>query len=259
MKQSEFQQAVFDKYRPYFDVHWRVRETVESALAQDRYLDQLVTRAIDMLFLQCCEAHVSTFELASLAQVEDAATIVRRLLDLAAQAHYIALPTDAEERERRAGAFLAFMWMKWPKEAHGTIAPDERKAWERVMAVYGAKFKPTQSRWGPLFGDIFAELEARDHNEGLPTGAWRKDYRYLSNVAHGCPPSLVHSYGQPLISVHDDSQVPAILLAGSSYALLCAAVWSEVTPLIPDAQLLALAEEIAGIATRPNHQQREGS
>jgi hypothetical protein len=248
MKQSEFQKAVIDKYRPQFDLHWRVREMLESAFAKDRYLDQLVTRAIDMLFLQCFKAHVSTFELAALAQVEDAATIVRRLLELAAQAHYIGLHADAEERQRRAGAFLAFMWMKWPEEAHGAIAVDERQAWEKVLDVHGGHFKPDPRQWGPHFGEIFSELESRDQ---LPAGAWRNDYRYLSNVAHGCPPSLVHSYGQPIIPVHDDRQVPAILVAGSSYALLCAMVWNEVTRLIPDAQLSALAQEITEMSRRP--------
>jgi hypothetical protein len=251
MKQSQFQRAVIDKYRPHFDLHWRVRETLEAAFAQDRYLDQLVTRAIDMLFLQCFKAHVSTFELASLAQVEDAATIVRRLLELAAQAHYIGLHPDAEERERRAGAFLAFIWMKWPKEAHGAVADDERAAWEKVLEVYGGHFKPNQRQWGPHFGEIFSELESQDQGEGLPAGAWRKDYRYVSNVAHGSPPSLVHSYGQLIIPVHDDRQVPGILSAGSSYALLCAVVWNEVTRLIPDAQLLVLAEEISSIGRGP--------
>lgn len=244
MKQSEFRQAVIDRYLPHFDLHWRIRETLESAMAQDRYLHELVPRALDMLFLQCFKAHVSTYELAALAQVEDAATIVRRLLELAAQAHFIGLHPDADERDRRAGTFLAFMWLKWPQDAHAAISADERQAWEKVLEVYGKHFTPTQRQWGPKFGDIFTELEAR--YSPLPVGAWRKDYGYLSNVAHGSPPSLVHSYGQSIVAVHDDSQVPAILVAGSSYALLCAMVWNEVTRLIPEADLLAFAEEISG-------------
>ena len=72
---------------------------------QDRYAHELVPRALDVLFFQCFKAHVSTYELASLAQVEDAATIVRRQLELAATAVYIGLHREAEERERRAGSF----------------------------------------------------------------------------------------------------------------------------------------------------------
>src|SRR5206468_452361 len=74
---DEFRRGLNEKYLLEVDLHWRVRKTIEAAFVQDRYAHELVPRALDVLFFQCFKAHVSTYELASLAQVEDAATIVR--------------------------------------------------------------------------------------------------------------------------------------------------------------------------------------
>ena len=218
-------------------------------MVQGRYMHELVPRALDMLFVQCFKAHQSTYELAILAQLEDAATIVRRLLELAVQAVYIGHHPDAEERERRAGAFLAFMWLKWPVKSRGAIPTDERDAYEQMVERYGSHFKPEQRQWGPSFGEIFAELEAKDFGEGKPQVGCRQDYRYLSNVAHGSPPYLVHTYAQRgVVSLHDDRHVPALLLTGASYAVLGTAIWNEAYRLIPDPQLEALAAQIGAIS-----------
>ena len=77
-----------------------------------------------------------------------------------------------------------------------------------------------------------------------------KDYRYLSNVAHGSPLLyLVHTYAQRgVVSLHDDRHVPALLLTGASYAVLGTAIWNEAYRLIPDPQLEALAAQIGAIS-----------
>jgi hypothetical protein len=92
--------------------------------------------------------------------------------------------------------------------------------------------------------EIFKEIEEWDSAYGW---AFRKDYRYLSYVAHGTLPSLVENYGQGIASAHDDRQVPEILLAGCSYALIGATVWNQVYQLIPDSRLQELGE---GVMTR---------
>ena len=63
---DEFRRGLNEKYLPEVDLHWRVRKTLEAAFVQDRYARELVPRALDVLFLQCFKAHVSTYELASL-------------------------------------------------------------------------------------------------------------------------------------------------------------------------------------------------
>jgi hypothetical protein len=75
-------------------------------------------------------------ELTSLVLTEDAATIVRRLLELAVQLVYIARDDDEKTRDRRAGMYLAFLWHEWPAELRNRLPPDERKAWEALYAEY---------------------------------------------------------------------------------------------------------------------------
>lgn len=242
LSSDEFRKALNTKYLPEVELHWHVRKTLEAAFVQDRYAHELVPRALDVLFFQCFKAHISTYELASLAQVEDAATIVRRQLELAATALYICLPDVTEERERRAGTFLAFLWAKWPPESHDAIPADERAAWHAVLDRYGSQFTPNQPQWGPPFRDIFKEIDGWNSEYAA---AFRKDYRYLSYVAHGTPPSLVANYGKGIVSAHDDRQVPEILLVGCSYALIGATAWNRLYQLASDARLQELAHDVA--------------
>ncbi|MGH7514082.1 MAG: hypothetical protein ACREOQ_14300 [Gemmatimonadales bacterium] len=205
-----------------------------------RYASDLVQRALDMLFVQCFKAHVSTYQLATLAQVEDAATIIRRSLELAVQAVYIGRESSEKERRKRAGRFLAFLWVKWPAQLRKAIPADERQAWDAVLQTYGAGFTPARPRWGPTFADIFADLEEADTAAGTPRSSYRDDYSYLSNIAHGTPPTLVHSYAQPVMPLHDARLVPRLLAIGSMYTLACAMIWNEAYQLIDDARLAAL-------------------
>ena len=250
MKQSEFRQGVIDKYLQHFDLHWRIRKIFESAVKHDRYLHELVPRALDMLFVQSFGAHVSTYELACLAQVEDAATIVRRLLELAAQAHYIGLHP---ERRSASGVPGPSLHLCGSSGQTRLTAPSPQ-----TSAKPGTMFRPLTARTSSPTSDTGARISGRfsrswkgcTNRRGRLVGAWNDDYRYLSNVAHGSPPALVHSYGQPIVPLHDDRQVPAILLAGASYALLCAMVWNEVVRCIPDAELFAIADDIGKLSPR---------
>jgi hypothetical protein len=71
--------------------------------------------ALDMPFVQGFKAHVSTYQLATLAQVEDAATIIRQSLEVAVQAICLGRGSS-KERRKRGGRFLAFLWVKWPAQ-----------------------------------------------------------------------------------------------------------------------------------------------
>ena len=248
---EEFRRRVEEKYPSEVDLARHVWKTLESGVRADRYASDLVQRGLDMLFVQCFKAHVSTYQLAILAQVEDAATIIRRSLELAVQAVYIGRESSEEERRKRAGRFLAFLWVKWPPQFRSAIPADERQAWDAVLQTYGPGFTPAQPRWGPTFADIFAALEESDAAAGAPRGSYRDDYSYLSNVAHGTPPTLVHSYAQPIMPVHDDRLVPRLLAVGSMYTLACAMIWNESYQLIEDARLTTLGTIAMTLARVP--------
>lgn len=97
---DEFRRQITVKYRPAFELHSDVEQVMQAAATTPRGLPDEVSRAVDMLFIQAFKAHLSVGELAELALVEDAATIVRRLLELGIQAVYIA--RDSEEATRRS-------------------------------------------------------------------------------------------------------------------------------------------------------------
>ena len=68
-----------------------------------------------MPVVQGFKAHVSTYQFAILAQVDDAATIIRQSLKVAVQAVCLGR-ASSKERRKRGGRFLAFLWVKWPAQ-----------------------------------------------------------------------------------------------------------------------------------------------
>ena len=111
---DEFRSRVRAAHRPAFDLFGRVVDLVEPAVAHRRFLSGEVERALDMLMLQGYKAHCSLYVLAVRAHIEDAATIVRRLLELAIQTIYIASQSPQMRfASERVGT--------WP--AYGRCAP----------------------------------------------------------------------------------------------------------------------------------------
>lgn len=233
---DEFRRQTAIKYRPAFELHSDVEQVMQSAAMTARSFPDYVSRAVDMLFVQAFKAHVSVGELAELALVEDAATIVRRLLELAIQAVYIARDSEEATRRQRAGAYLAFLWHQWPDEFRGRLPRAERKAWEEVYVLFGAEFKPTRKKWGPSIRDMFLYAE---HPE-----TYEQDYSFLSNVAHGAPPSLVHSYSHPTVPLHDDLLVPDLIIRAASYGLAITLAWNDVFGLVKSSELEDLRHRV---------------
>ncbi|MGH2372433.1 MAG: DUF5677 domain-containing protein [Gemmatimonadales bacterium] len=248
---EEFRKRIADKYPAQLGVHGEVTTVLESLVSRPRYLADIVHRAVDMLFTQAFKSHVSMHELATLALVEDAATVIRRLLELCVQAIWIARDSSEDVRRRRAGMFLAFLWHKWPTDLKDRIPQAERDAWEAVLATYGNDFGADRKQWGPNFGQIFDALEESDLAAGEPKGSYRDNYAYLSNVAHGSPPSLVHTYAQPVIQLHDDRLVPQMLVFASMYSLATAMVWNDLFQLCDSSLLVKLRDKVLAILGKP--------
>jgi hypothetical protein len=111
-----------------------------------------------------------------------------------------------------------------PRSAVGSSRPT---ALPCRLAAFGEGLTANRRRWGPSFGEIFAELEKADDAAGGPRGSYRENYSLLSNIAHGSPPNLVHSYAQGVVPIHDDRLVSSLLTLGSMYSLISAATWNE--------------------------------
>lgn len=233
---DEFRRQITIKYRPAFELHSDVEQVMQAAATTPRGLPDEVSRAVDMLFIQAFKAHLSVGELAELALVEDAATVVRRLLELGIQAVYIARNSEEATRRKRAGGYLAFLWHQWPDEFRARIPSAERAAWDELYGLFGAEFKPNRKRWGPSLRAMF---EYAEHPK-----TYEQDYSFLSNVAHGAPPSLVHSYSQQTVPLHDDRLVPDLVIRAARYGLAITLVWNDLFGLVSSSDLEALRQRI---------------
>lgn len=239
---EEFAEAVRKKYRSAFDLHGELAQLLQDTAVKSRYLPDLVARATDMLFVQGFKAHQSVYFLCSQALVEDAATIVRRLLELFVQAIYIARDSEESERTQRAGMYLAFLWHEWPADLRERIPPDERAAWESVYVTYAHDFK--YKRWGPSFAKMFGYAGRAD--------TYEEDYSLLCGFAHGSPTSLVGSYSQARVELHPDRWVPFLLEYATRYALGLTLVWNDIFHLCDDGRLAAAQTSVRTFRDRPD-------
>jgi hypothetical protein len=192
---------------------------MERALPKDRDLSDLVSRAVDMLFVQAFKSMTSVRELASLALSEDAATLTRRLMELAVRSIFIARDSEEQTRIDRAEAYLAALWNEWPTELRVIIAETERNAWETITSAYPQHDASGRRRRKPSIREQFNYAEQPE--------TYRTDYSYLSSIAHGLPPAFVHQYSQGIVQIHDDREVPRLLVYSASYGLATFLVWQE--------------------------------
>ncbi len=234
---EEFRDAMRGKYREAFSLHRDVATVLEHAIGQPRRLADEVARAADMLMIQAYKAHASVYFLAVRAQVEDAATIVRRLLEIAVQAIYITGDSDPGVRNERAGRFLARLWASIPDEWRTMMALEERAAWEAYYQAHRHLLPAKRKSWGPDFRSMFHEI---GH-----VSTYEHDYSLLSSIAHGTPPSLVQDYAQSIVTLRSDTFVDVMLVFATRYYLAVAGQWNESFRLIDSGELVGLVDRAA--------------
>ena len=229
-----FRAAIRAKYPDAFSLHHDVADTLEQAIEKPRRLAGDGARAADMLMVQAYKAHASVYFLAVRAQVEDGATIARRLLEIAVQTIYITADSDPDVRKERAGRYLAHLWDSVPDEWRATMPIPERNAWEAYYAAHSHLLPEKRKSWGPNFKSMFEEI-------GHLT-TYEQDYSLLSSIAHGTPPSLVRDYAQGVVALRPDTFVPVVLVFASRYYLASADQWNGVFHLVEPATLTSLID-----------------
>jgi hypothetical protein len=231
LTREQFRDAIRTRHEAAFDLQHAVVVEMERRITEQRDLSDLVSRSVDMLFVQGFKALTAVGELASVSLAEDAATIVRRLMELGVWAIYIARDSEEETRRERAGGYLASLWEEWPPELYDVIPEPDRKAWAAVAKSYPAIDSAGKRRRRPTVRELFDYA-------GHPQ-TYIEDYAHLSAISHGRPPALVHGYSRGRIAIHDDGEVSTLLVYGSSYGLVTFLVWLEHFDLeSPEAQNL---------------------
>jgi hypothetical protein len=191
-----------------------------------------VDRALEMLFLQAYKAHFSVSVLAEHGQIEDAATIARRLLELAVQATYIA-DDDEATRTTRASAYVSFLWEELPASLKEKLPAASRRDWESICIASPSGGK-TRVRWGPSFRKMFEAIGREDTYAG--------DYRLLSGIAHGSVDELVWHYSMPTVTVRPHHHIPVVLVIASLYFLAVAHAHNPFAKVLDDGVVETLVE-----------------
>lgn len=216
---NEFRAAIIGRYADSFELHNTVVAEMETAVAKDRNLSDVVSRAVDMLFVQAFKSLTAVGELASLALAEDAATLTRRLMELAVRSIFIARDSEEQIRTDRAAIYLSDLWNEWPTELRALIPEAERNAWEALAAAYPLYDSSGRRRRRTSIKKQFEYAEQPE--------TYGRDYSYLSSISHGLPPAFVHQYSHGVVPIHDDREVRRLLVYSTSYALVTFLVWQE--------------------------------
>jgi len=234
-KIQAFRERVLAEHRPAFDLHSEVLGRFEAAVTGPRDLSTPVRLALDMLMYQAFKSSSALSLLVQHALLEDAATLNRRLMELAIAAAYINADGSEGSRASRAARYLVHMWRQLPEEALRHIPPEEVKEWQELDATVGASLPASASRWGPRWRDMFADVGALD--------LYEQDYRYLSNMAHGSPDDLVVLFSHQTINIHRHKHASILLTYGARYTVLAGGMWNNIFGIIPDGEMSALIEK----------------
>jgi len=233
-----FRASIRAKYPEAFRFFGKVAVELEGAVESPRGLVGELALAIDMLMGQAYKAHLSVYFLAEVAHVEDAATITRRLLELAVQSVYIGADDVEAVRLARAGRYIAHMWDRLDAGVKAKFSAQATAPWRSVHDQYSHLLSPKRKRWGPGFKDMF---EAIGHPD-----TYREDYSLLSEIAHGSPDDLIIHYSSQSVHLRPDAHVPTVLAYASRYYLIVAEQWNKIFHGLDEAMMTQLYEKAQG-------------
>jgi hypothetical protein len=223
------------RHKAAFDLWLFVHQILEDVVVRDRNLRAFFARALDHLFVQAFKSHGSLYPLCVLGHCEDAATIARRIFEIALQIGYL----DSEElqRENRAKEYLAYFFHLVPKGilSNPSLTPDERKRWQALYDQNKQWLKFTKSgkplpTWSGLgIADLATKLNMQK--------SYDEDYRFLSNMAHGSSAGSLLRIVAGTLQITDDSAATPILVYGTRYMLAVTEVWNAQFKLIEDSKM----------------------
>ena len=124
-----FKKKMLDKHRSSFDLWKALAQLMEEAIVKERNVTTSFARALEMFFIQAFKSHQSLYLLCVRGLGEDAATIARRLPEIALQVGYLC--SVETQREERGKKYLACFWHNAKDVAKSeNISAKSRKWWE---------------------------------------------------------------------------------------------------------------------------------
>jgi hypothetical protein len=231
---------MLDRHRPAFDVWLRLAQLLEEAVVKERRMDSAVARALDLLFIEAFKSHQSLYPLCVMGHGEDAATIARRLFEIALQVGYLC--SEEPKREERGETFLAYFWHNAKDVIAAIDLPEDRRKWWEEQYNRHKKWLTFDKNGEPKkywFGSNFKQL-AKDLDWQV---AYSQDYHLLSHIAHCSSRGLLLDKINDKIQIKTDRLIREILVYGTKYTLWVSANWNEHFALIDTATLEKLRDE----------------
>jgi hypothetical protein len=240
---------MLDRHRPAFEVWLRLAQLLEEAAVKTRQKDSAFAHALDLFFLEAFKSHQSLYVLCIRGHGEDAATIARRLFEIALQTGYLC--SEEPKREERAETFLAHFWHN-AKDILGAIdLPEERRKWweqqynhHKKWLIFNKHGEPANYWFRSNFAQLAEELGFKD--------TYDKDYRLLSHIAHCSSRGLLLDKIGDTIQIKSDRLIREILIYGSKYMLWVAAHWNEHFSLMDSATLEDLRDKMINFDFKTN-------
>lgn len=225
------------RHRAAFDLWFVVHQTLEDAVIGDRKTDTAFRRALDLLFIQAFKSHGSLYSLCVLGHCEDAATIARRILEIALQIGY--LDSEDAEQENRGRQYLAYFCHIIPGIiANPAIGPEERSRWQALYDQnkkwlrFTGSGRPLNNWSGLGFADMTRKLQTPE--------TYEQDYRFLSNMAHSSSAGFFPRIVGGRLQITDDTNATPILIYGTRYMLAVTEIWNGNFNLIKQSKMVDL-------------------
>ncbi len=231
---AEYTSRVVAAHRPAFEMFTDVAGAFEDAIVRPRKHPSVVDMTLDMLFLQGHKTYGAVALVAKHGLMEDSATLARRLMEIAVQSVYIGAESDSTLQERRAGAYLAFLWRQLPSRIRARLPKPVRSHWSRIAVRYGRFVRKRAISWAPKWKDLFHAVGASD--------LYTSDYSFLSGIAHGRPDHQIFVFSRSTIRLHDHAFVSILLTYATRYYLMAAAQWNARFHLLSDSSVEVLVK-----------------
>jgi len=229
MTLAEFRARLRSRFKTAYELHRDVAHFLEPAVATPRKLVDEIHLALDMLLVQAYKAHLSVLRVADLGHMEDAATLARRLLELAVTAGYLGVAGTPTERQRRAVRYLADLWTDLPPEGRAVLPAPIQARWQAYTVGVERGALPSVQK-------MFSELRHQ------PT--YDADYRLLTRIAHGASSDQIIAYTCSPVQVRATWHIGTLLVYASRYYLATSMAWNEHFHSLDESRLSALVERI---------------
>jgi Family of unknown function (DUF5677) len=227
VSEDQFKHLMYTKHQGHFDHFYRLLWLAEESLGKYRGLSGDAYQAtLQLIFPRAYKSFDSIRRLCEVASCEDAAVILRCLLNLMVVTRWISLKPQA-----RARRYLAWYWVEMNREVaqfQGEVPPawlaDIQKHYEEVRRLFERKQKRGRTvlvkQWyqpeAQTIVDLFKEVGLEKHYEDA--------YRALSGVEHSdalayfaMMAGAERTENERKLGVQDDRFVPHYLRNGFQY------------------------------------------